>query len=277
MVIHVDQRRRPSEAPAALASALAPVRVVRAAAGRPRRGRARSTGRQAVRTMLTVGRTARGAGHRDAQRRPRQHDRRSGSAASREPGAQGRRAGSCCRIYQRYRYDGTLTQALVVPLMRSLFGQQLRASAGRGVRLLGGGRRRLPRAGRSGRRTSAGTGSSSGCPRAAIEQGLHGRPGRARPATVAATAARPPPLGPTVGRVAGALFSLAERLESLLARRARLGAGGASSACRPSRSTGGAAVDPERMQVGFLQGVRDLLPIWERILAPETPRARCSC
>jgi hypothetical protein len=28
-------------------------------------------------------------------------------------------------LYRRYRYDGTLTQALVVPLMRSLFGRQL--------------------------------------------------------------------------------------------------------------------------------------------------------
>ena len=37
----------------------------------------------------------------------------------------------------------------------------------------------------------------------------------------------------------------------------------------PEPSAGGAMVDPERMQVGFRQ-VRDLLPIWERILAPET-------
>jgi hypothetical protein len=38
----------------------------------------------------------------------------------------------------------------------------------------------------------------------------------------------------------------------------------------PEPSAGGGRVDPERMQVGFRQGVRDLLPIWERILAPET-------
>ena len=34
-------------------------------------------------------------------------------------------AGLVLPIYHRYRYDGTLTQALVVPLMRSLFGRQL--------------------------------------------------------------------------------------------------------------------------------------------------------
>jgi hypothetical protein len=38
----------------------------------------------------------------------------------------------------------------------------------------------------------------------------------------------------------------------------------------PEPLTEGATVDPERMRLGFRQGVRDLLPIWERILAPET-------
>jgi hypothetical protein len=77
----------------------------------------------------------------------------------------------------------------------------------------------------------------------------------------AAAAPRPAPLGPTVGRVAGALFSLAERFEGLwLDRRG-------SEPVRifgalPELSTGSAVVDPERMQVGFRQGVRDLLPIW---------------
>ncbi|HUG38163.1 MAG TPA: hypothetical protein VML54_14490, partial [Candidatus Limnocylindrales bacterium] len=33
---------------------------------------------------------------------------------------------------------------------------------------------------------------------------------------------------------------------------------------------GGPPVDPDRLQVGFRQGVRDLLPVWERILAPDT-------
>jgi hypothetical protein len=38
----------------------------------------------------------------------------------------------------------------------------------------------------------------------------------------------------------------------------------------PEPLTEGGAVDPQRMLLGFRQGVRDLLPIWERILAPET-------
>jgi hypothetical protein len=170
-------------------------------------------------------------------------------------------------MYQRNRYDGTLTQSLVIPFIWGLFGQQFRqpmadefaCSAEAASFFLAQdvwttdlGRQGLP----------------FWLPLAAIDHGVPvgqavlGRRG-------AATAPRPAPLGPTVGRVAGALFSLAERFESLwLDRRG-------SEPVRifgalPEPSAGGAGVDPERMQVGFRQGVRDLLPIWERILAPET-------
>ena len=170
-------------------------------------------------------------------------------------------------MYQRNRYDGTLTQSLVIPFVRGLFGHQFRqpmadefaCSAEAASFFLAQdvwttdlGRQGLP----------------FWLPLAAIDHGVPvgqaalGRRG-------AAAAPRPAPLGPTVGRVAGALFSLAERFEGLwLDRRG-------SEPVRifgalPELSTGSAVVDPERMQVGFRQGVRDLLPIWERILAPET-------
>src|SRR5439155_9976987 len=38
----------------------------------------------------------------------------------------------------------------------------------------------------------------------------------------------------------------------------------------PPEPQPGPAPDPERMREGFQQGVRDLYPVWERILAPET-------
>jgi hypothetical protein len=76
------------------------------------------------------------------------------------------------------------------------------------------------------------------------------------------------PLGATVGRVAAALFELAERFETVWIDR-RGSEPVADLGPLPEPLAGG-AVDPERMQVGFRQGVRDLLPIWERILAPET-------
>ena len=170
-------------------------------------------------------------------------------------------------MYQRNRYDGTLTQSLVIPFIWGLFGRQFRQPVAdefacsaeaasfflaQDVWTTDLGRQGLP----------------FWLPLAAIDHGVPvgqvalGRRG-------AAAAPRPAPLGPTVGRVAGALFSLAERFESLwLERRG-------SEPVRifgalPEPSEGGGAIDPERMQVGFRQGVRDLLPIWERILAPET-------
>jgi glucosylglycerate synthase len=170
-------------------------------------------------------------------------------------------------MYQRNRYDGTLTQSLVIPFIWGLFGQQFRqpiadefaCSAEAASFFLAQdvwttdlGRQGLP----------------FWLPLAAIE---HGVPvGQASLGRRGATAApHPAPLGPTVGRVAGALFSLAERFEGLwLDRRG-------SEPVRifgalPEPSAGGGVADPERMQVGFRQGVRDLLPVWERILAPET-------
>ena len=128
-------------------------------------------------------------------------------------------------LYQRYRYDGTLTQALVVPLMRSLFGRQLAQPLAEEFACSAARPPTSSSRSRSGTPTSGGRASSSGCPRAAIEQGLAvgqaalGRRGRPRPRR------RPRRSAATVGRVAGALFALAERSESLLARHPRLRAG----------------------------------------------------
>ena len=169
---------------------------------------------------------------------------------------------------QRNRYDGTLTQSLVIPFIWGLFGQQFRqpmadefaCSAEAASFFLAQdvwatdlGRQGLP----------------FWLPLAAIDHGVVGRTGRARPPRGGRRAARrrrsarrwaawrgrssPSPSG---SRASGSTGEAPSRC--------------ASSAPCPSRSAGGAVVDPERMQVGFRQGVRDLLPIWERILAPET-------
>ena len=168
-------------------------------------------------------------------------------------------------MYQRNRYDGTLTQSLVIPFIRGLFGRQFPqpvadefACSGEAAAFFLAqdvwttdlGRQGLP----------------FWLPLAAIDHGLpvgQAALGRRQ------AAAHPAPLGPTVGRVAGALFSMAEHFESFWFDRR------GSEPVRlfgalPEPSAGGDVVDPERLQVGFRQGVRDLLPIWERILAPET-------
>jgi hypothetical protein len=170
-------------------------------------------------------------------------------------------------LYRRYRYDGTLTQALVVPLIRGLFGRQLAhplaeefACSGPAADLF------LKQAVWD---TDLGRhGLEFWLPATAIEQGLTMCQAVLGPRTVAASAHPPAPLGRTVGRVAGALFALAERSESFWLD-IRGSEPVVSFGVPPEPLPGGPAVDPSLMQVAFAQGVRDLLPVWERILAPE--------
>jgi hypothetical protein len=68
--------------------------------------------------------------------------------------------------------------------------------------------------------------------------------------------------------VAGALFELAESTESFWLE-IRGSEPVVSFGVPPEPLPGGPPIDPSLMQVGFVQGVRDLLPVWERILAPE--------
>jgi hypothetical protein len=170
-------------------------------------------------------------------------------------------------LYRRYRYDGTLTQALVVPLMRSLFGRQLAHPLAEEFACSGAAADFFlqqpiwdTELGRQG--------LEFWLPAAAIEQGLTVGQSVLGPRTVAAAAHPPAPLGRTVGRVAGALFALADRTESFWLD-VRGSEPVVSFGVPPEPLPGGPPVDPSLMQVGFVQGVRDLLPVWERILAPE--------
>ena len=170
-------------------------------------------------------------------------------------------------LYRRYRYDGTLTQALVVPLMRSLFGRQLAHPLAEEFACSGAAADVFleqpiwdTELGRHG--------LEFWLPAAAIEHGLTVGQSVLGPRTVAAAAHPPAPLGRTVGRVAGALFALADRTESFWLD-VRGSEPVVSFGVPPEPLPGGPPVDPSLMQVGFVQGVRDLLPVWERILAPE--------
>jgi glucosylglycerate synthase len=169
-------------------------------------------------------------------------------------------------LYQRNRYEGTLTHTLVAPLIRALFGQQLvhplaeefGCSATAADFLLK----------QDVWSTDLG---HQGCelflPVAIIEhrlplgQAVLGQRAVARPA-------RPAPLGATVGRVTAALFALAERFEATWLEVRGSEPVPTFGAPREPLETG-FAVDANGMLHGFSQGVRDLLPIWERILAPD--------
>jgi glucosylglycerate synthase len=173
-------------------------------------------------------------------------------------------------VYQRGRYEGTLTQLFVVPLLRALFGRQLSypiadefacsVEAAEFVLAQDVWSTDIAR-----------QGLEFWLPVALSEPAFHVAQSVLGPRAVSSQ--RPPaPLGPTVGRVAGALFAIAERHEAswLDVRGSEpvpvIGISPGPAAGTLPRST---PIDPERMLVGFRQGMRDLLPIWERILAPD--------
>ena len=263
-VVHVDQA--PSEeTTVAVAAALGDLRVVPvASAGSTHGGDDELDWSGAVRATLTVGRRLEARAivmlNADLSSMTGEWLRGLATPVLKED------YGLVLPLYQRYRYDGTLTQALVVPLMRSLFGRQLphplaeefACSAAAADAFL-----ESPIW-----ETELGQhGLEFWLPAAAIEQGLP--LGQAVLGTRTVASAQPPaPLGRTVGRVAGALFALAESFENYW-----LDIRGSepvmSFGAPPEPLAGGPPVDPSLMQVGFVQGVRDLLPVWERILAPE--------
>lgn len=262
-VVHVEQATS-EETTAGVASALGAVRLVRVPAGTSRPTDGALDWAQAVRMVLTVGRRleARALVMLNADLRSTTGDWLRGLATP----VLKDDFGLVLPLYRRYRYDGTLTQALVVPLLRSLFGRQLAHPLAEEFACSGAaadGFLEQPVW-----ETDLGRhGLEFWLPASAIERGL--TVGQAVLGARTAVATQPPaPLGRTVGRVAGALFALAEQSEDYW-----LDIRGSEPVVTfgvpPEPLPDGPVVDAERMQVGFVQGVRDLLPVWERILAPE--------
>lgn len=262
-VVHVDQAAS-EETAAGVAAALGAVRLVRVPTGAGNPTDRALDWAQAVRTVLTVGRRleARALVMLNAELRSTTGDWLRGLATP----VLKDDIGLVLPLYRRYRYDGTLTQALVVPLMRSLFGRQLAHPLAEEFGCSGAAADTF--LAQPVWETDLGRhGLEFWLPASAIEQGV--TVGQAVLGARTAVATQPPaPLGRTVGRVAGALFAIAERSENYWLD-IRGSEPVVSFGAPPEPLPDGPAVDPERMQVGFLQGVRDLLPVWERILAPE--------
>lgn len=169
-------------------------------------------------------------------------------------------------VYQGGRYEGTLTNSLVVPLIRTLFGKRL-------------ARPLAEEFGCSGKTAAflleqnvwetdlVRDGIEFWMPAAVMAEGLAIAQAALGPRRVPAPA-QPMPLGEIVGRTAGSLFAIAERYEMIWLEGA--GSEAVPLAGEPPAPQPSPAPDPERMLAGFQQGVRDLYPVWERILAPET-------
>ncbi len=267
VVVHVDPTGS-GEVIEALTRAVAPCPLVHLEGSGLRRAPAppeRDDASDAVRTVLTVGRQLRARGIVFLN-------------ALVDPGAPGRAAalaepvlkdshGLVLPMYTRTRYEGTLTHSLVVPLARALWGRRLAHPMAEEFACSG---------------EAAGAfldtevwdtdlarqGIEFWLPVAAIQSGLVVSQVPVGQRRVAAES-RPSPLGATVGRVAGALFALAEQTEGQWPE-IRGSETVPASGPEPAPREGGGPVDPGRLLAGFRQGVRDLLEIWVRILAPET-------
>lgn len=168
--------------------------------------------------------------------------------------------------YARHRYDGTITNLLVAPLVRALFGRRLRqpvtGAAGLSARLV------------------AHLLDHPGWPvraRDGLEAWMVGA------ATVAGFALAEAWLGPLrvesrtratdlpamVAQAVGGVFALMDRAEELwLEVRGSEAVPAVGQPQAPSAEP--AAVDVERMVDAFGRGLRDLTSIWESVLAPET-------
>jgi len=267
VVVHVDPTNS-GEVIEALTRAVAPCPLVHLEGSGLRRAPAapeRDDASDAVRTVLAVGRQLRARGIVFLN-------------ALVDPGAPGRAAalaepvlkdshGLVLPMYARTRYEGTLTHALVVPLARALWGRRLVHPMAEEFACSGEAAAAFLDTD-AWDKDLARQGIEFWLPVAAIQSGLVVSQVPVGQRRVAAES-RPSPLGATVGRVAGALFALAEQTEAHWLE-VRGSETVPASGPEPAPREGGGAVDPARLLAGFRQGVRDLLEIWVRILAPET-------
>jgi glucosylglycerate synthase len=168
--------------------------------------------------------------------------------------------------YVRHRYDGTITNLLLSPLVRALYGRRVRQPLG-GQQALSA---RLvehlllhPRWHWAGREISdlwvLGAAIADGF--AVWETWLGPR--------IIRSGTRTTDLPPMVAQTLGSLFALM-RLHADLWTEVRGSEPLPEIGPAAVPSIESAAVDVTRMIDGFMLGVRDLVPIWELILAPET-------
>jgi hypothetical protein len=169
-------------------------------------------------------------------------------------------------VHARHRYDGTITNLVLAPLVGALFGRRLhqplsgpRALSARLLEHLASARR-WPESGRS--MTDlwiAGT---------AVADGLsvhEARLGRWRVESNTRTADLPTMVAQTLG----AVFAVMDEYEDLwLAVPARSPVAVDGPPVPPSDET--VSIDVERMVGAFTRGLRDLGTIWEHVLAPDT-------
>ncbi|HKO30034.1 MAG TPA: glycosyl transferase family 2 [Nitrospiraceae bacterium] len=170
-------------------------------------------------------------------------------------------------LFRRAKYEGSLTNCIIYPLSRALYGKQMRYQSGCGYGFSGKlASLYLTKNVWEGEAARYGIDSwlttvavAEGCE---VSQGYLGT--KIHEATL--TGIELPVL---LTQAVGALFHLMEEYEYVW--EPRMGSSSVPQFGAPYE-TGqeGGALNIERMVKGFQQGLRDLLPIWKIILAPET-------
>jgi hypothetical protein len=170
-------------------------------------------------------------------------------------------------LFRRARYEGSLTNCIIYPLSRALYGKQMRYQSGGGYGFSGKlASLYLTKNVWEGEAARYGIDSwlttvavAEGCE---VSQGFLGT-------KVHDTRLTGIELSILLAQAVGALFHLMEEYQEVWEGRT-----GSSPVPQfgPPYAPGpeGGAVNVERMVRGFQQGLRDLLPIWEIILSPET-------
>ncbi len=169
-------------------------------------------------------------------------------------------------LYQRERYDGTLTNILIYPLIRALFGRRIRQPLGHhhglSARLVGhlcqGDARRTP-AGRHGIDLWIAAAAAEDFALCEAWLGPCGfEPG-----------GRPTDLGTVFAEAIGAVFAVLDATADIWADIHGSEAVPAIGAPLPL-GPGPAHLNVDGMTRGFRLGLKDLVPLWEQVLAPET-------
>lgn len=170
-------------------------------------------------------------------------------------------------LFQRRRYEGSLTNSLIAPLTRALYGKRVACQTGGGYGFSGKlASLYLQKDVWTGESARFGIDSwlttvaaAEGCQIFQAFLGAKTQDGKATGADVAGVLAQ----------AVGATFHYMERYEDVW-ESVSGSTGVPEVGQRAQREAESQAINVERMVTGFRQGLRDLLPIWEIILAPDT-------
>lgn len=170
-------------------------------------------------------------------------------------------------LFRRPRYEGSLTNSLIYPLSRALYGQRMRYHSGGGYgfsgKLAGLYLARDVWEGEASR-----FGVDTWLTTVAMAEGVKLHQAFLGPRQREAHAARND-LGSVLAQAVGSVFHFMEHYQDVwegIRGSKPVPVSGLSSEVGPET----VSVNVERMIRGFRQGLADLLPIWEIILAPET-------